>query len=114
MLLAGLLVWPADLTITTPSPLANGRDGRAYSQTLTAAGGTQPYTWALSAGSLPEGLALSPEGVVSGTPSKPRGAVFTVRCRDDAGAVAETKFRITIAPRGTALRGNLGGGASIR
>ena len=45
----------------------------AFSQTLAATGGTPPYTWSISSGTLPGGLQLnSTTGVISGTPS-PQG-----------------------------------------
>lgn len=47
--------------------LPSGVVGTAYSQTLTAAGGTGPYTW--SAVGLPAGLSLSAAGLLSGTPT---------------------------------------------
>jgi hypothetical protein len=38
--------------------------------TLTAVGGTGAYAWAITAGALPDGLALNPTtGVISGTPT---------------------------------------------
>ena len=37
-----------ELSIST-SALAGGQVGTAYNQTATAAGGTGPYTWAISA-----------------------------------------------------------------
>lgn len=50
--------------------------------TLTASGGTPPYTWSIAGGSTPApGLALSPSGVtagqISGTPSSNVGSPFT-------------------------------------
>ncbi|MBM3728587.1 MAG: hypothetical protein FJW40_24580 [Acidobacteria bacterium] len=41
--------------------------GTAYSTTLTAAGGSPPYTW--SATGLPTGLSISGGGVITGTPT---------------------------------------------
>jgi hypothetical protein len=52
--------------ITTPS-LASGAVGVAYSQTVSATGGTPPYHW--SAKGLPQGLNIDPtSGTISGTP----------------------------------------------
>jgi hypothetical protein len=48
--------------------LADAQGGVAYSDALRARGGLPPLTWELLSGSLPPGLAMSPDGVVSGTP----------------------------------------------
>ncbi|MDK4717725.1 putative Ig domain-containing protein, partial [Rhizobium sp. CNPSo 4039] len=42
----------------TPATLPGGVAGTAYSQTLTASGGTGSYTFSLASGSLPPGVAL--------------------------------------------------------
>ena len=56
----------ASLTIVT-STLPSGSPGTAYSSTqLQAAGGTAPYTWKKTT-TLPRGLKLSANGVLSGT-----------------------------------------------
>ena len=42
----------------------------AYSATLAASGGVSPYTWSLTSGTLPAGLALNAStGAITGTPS---------------------------------------------
>jgi len=46
------------LAITTSS-LPSGQVGTAYSATLVATGGTTPYTWSLTSGTLPAGLNLN-------------------------------------------------------
>ncbi|MDZ5637411.1 Ig-like domain-containing protein, partial [Janthinobacterium sp. GMG1] len=67
---------PATVTITvgaptvslTPASLPNAAAETPYSATLTATGGMAPYTYSVSAGSLPAGLSLnSATGVLSGT-----------------------------------------------
>jgi hypothetical protein len=58
---------PLALTTTT---LAKGKVGVAYSTTLKASGGVEPYSWKLSSGALPPGLSFSSAGVISGIPSK--------------------------------------------
>ena len=56
------------LQVTTVS-LPNGTNGAAYSQALAATGGQPPYGWSLISGSLPAGLTLAPNSVISGTPT---------------------------------------------
>jgi hypothetical protein len=46
---------PAGPTVTTAS-LPNGAQNVAYTATLAATGGTLPYTWSITSGSLPTGL----------------------------------------------------------
>ena len=56
--------------------------GSFYSFTLTAAGGTAPDTWSVSAGALPAGLSLTPSGTISGTPTAAPGTGFTLTLVD--------------------------------
>jgi len=88
------------LTITSTSPLPFGVTGVAYSQTLSASGGAPPYTWYLSAGTLPPGLSLSSAGVISGTPTSAGAFVFDVTVYDQlnypSSYVSKT-FSITVA-----------------
>ena len=57
------------LTVMAISPVPAATIGQAYNQTLTASGGTAPYTWTLTGGSLPSGLAgPTGAGVITGTP----------------------------------------------
>ncbi|AUD00425.1 putative Ig domain-containing protein [Spirosoma pollinicola] len=78
---------PASCTVCTvnltTSTLPNGQVGTAYSQTLTTTGGTTPYTYAVSTGTLPTGLTLNPTtGVISGTPTAATTSVFTIKVTD--------------------------------
>ncbi|NMG56547.1 Ig-like domain-containing protein [Aromatoleum aromaticum] len=59
---------------TKKDGLPTGTINQPYVALLTASGGTVPYTW--SAASLPTGLSVSAEGVVSGTPTV--GGTFDV------------------------------------
>ena len=70
------------LVITTTS-LPNAAEGVAYSQQLVASGGVAPYIWSLASGaSLPEGLSLSPAGVISGIPTTLGAVSFGVQVVD--------------------------------
>ncbi|WP_164931844.1 putative Ig domain-containing protein [Dyella sp. M7H15-1] len=75
----------------SPSTLPNGTVASAYSQTITASGGTSPYTYAIIAGALPAGLSLnSGSGTISGTPTA--GGTFTVTVQaTDAGSNTASK-----------------------
>ncbi|WP_180979490.1 putative Ig domain-containing protein [Janthinobacterium sp. AD80] len=84
---------PATVTITvgvptvtlTPTTVPAGAVGVAYSQNVTAANGTGPYTYAISAGSLPAGLSLNTAtGTLSGTPTAGGVFNFTVRATDSS------------------------------
>jgi hypothetical protein len=68
----------------TPSSINPGLVGSFYSQTFTATGGMAPHgSWTVASGTLPTGLSLNPTtGVLSGTPSNPGLASFTVRVND--------------------------------
>lgn len=92
------------LAISTSS-LADGAVGSAYSQTLTATGGTTPHTWALASGSLPAGMSLSSAGVISGTPTAAGAASFTVNVTDAATPAATASMalslNVTAAPAAT-------------
>jgi autotransporter-associated beta strand protein len=83
------------LGITTSS-LAAGTAGTAYSASLAATGGASPYAWAVTAGGLPDGLALSPEGVISGTPLGAMMSVFTVTVTDANGSTAVKQLSLAV------------------
>ena len=83
-------------TITTTT-LPNGTVGTAYNQTLIA-DGTAPITWSVTGGSLPDGLSLSEDGVLSGTPTAEtaeKDFTFTVTATNDAGSDSK-EFTLTI------------------
>jgi len=86
--------------VITSASLPADRIGVAYTQTLTASGGTPPYTWtALS--SLPAGLSLSSAGVISGTPTVAGTTTFSVLVADSATVASQTAnraFSITVEP----------------
>jgi hypothetical protein len=97
---------PAQLTITTNSPLPPGTVGSAYSLTFEASGGTGALSWAVVAGGLPAGLSLTAAtGMIAGTPTALGTFNFQVRVTDGAGQNSAPKtFSITIDPQGLTIR----------
>ncbi|MDX1744977.1 MAG: putative Ig domain-containing protein, partial [Halobacteriales archaeon] len=82
-------------TVSTTT-LSDGLEGSAYSQTLTASGGDGSYTWAVTVGSLPDGLNLdTATGEISGTPTVPGTFDFTVEVTS-AGLTGEAELSITV------------------
>ena len=74
-------------TVTCAYP--NGQVGVAYSSSLVATGGTPPYTYSISAGSLPSGLTLNPStGAITGTPTAAGSFSYTAKVVDAASIPA--------------------------
>lgn len=88
----------APLTIVSGSTLPPGSVGTAYSVTLSATGGTSPYTWAKTAGTLPTGLTLaSSTGAISGTPTVAGTYNFDITVYDSVGVATSKAFSITVS-----------------
>ncbi|MFI5117316.1 MAG: beta strand repeat-containing protein, partial [Terriglobales bacterium] len=86
------------LTVVTTS-LPSGTQNTAYNAMLAADGGVTPYTWSITAGSLPVGLHLNASsGAITGTPSGAGISNFTVQVTDFQLSTASAPLSITIAP----------------
>ena len=103
----------SSLTITTTT-LPAARVSAVYSQTLTATGGTSPYTWSVTSGTLPAGLTLSSSGVISGTPTTAGSNTISIKVTDSASPVATvTKSFVIQIPLGPGQSVTLASGQSI-
>ncbi|WP_180977433.1 putative Ig domain-containing protein [Janthinobacterium sp. ROICE36] len=97
-----LVVASATLSLT-PASLPNPTAEAAYTATLTAAGGTAPYTYSVASGSLPAGLSLNTAtGVLSGTTNVAGSFTFSLRASDSSTGVgapfsASNSYTVTIA-----------------
>ena len=95
---------PSPIVISSTA-LPNATVGQTYSGTFNATGGTAPYGWSLSSGSLPAGLTLSSAGAISGTPTT-SGVFSFAATATDSGSPAQTataSASITVAPSALAV-----------
>ncbi|HJQ38521.1 MAG TPA: putative Ig domain-containing protein [Thermoanaerobaculia bacterium] len=85
--------------LITPDALEPARVGTSYSDTLTATGGTAPYTFTVVSKSLPPGLILSLSGALSGTPTVAGVYSPTIRAMDVNGCTGDIHYcTIDVSP----------------
>lgn len=104
---------PASAITLAASPAVNLTVGVPFSTSLSASGGTGPYTYSLDTGSIPPGLSLS-GNTISGTPTQRGAYAFTIRATDSASASGVRAFSgsatnptLTIAPSSPSAAQNL-------
>ena len=92
-----LKVAAGPLAVTTHA-LPNGQVNSPYEATLTAAGGTAPYSWALTSGTLPAGLSLDAStGELTGSPTAAvSSAPLTFQVTDSASPAAKVSASLTL------------------
>ena len=95
----GVSVCP--IITVNPASLPNGSVGTPYSQTVSASGGTAPFTFSISSGALPTGLILNgATGAITGTPTTVGTFTFTITATDATGCTGSRLYTITIASPG--------------
>ena len=72
----------------------------AYNAAIVASGGAAPVSYQLTGGSLPDGLTLGANGIISGTPTTNAGSPYsiTVEATDGVGKKASKTFSLTVNP----------------
>jgi hypothetical protein len=79
-----------------PGALAAGTPNAAYSQQLTASGGTAPYAFELSSGGLPQGITLAGNGLLAGTTALAGNFNFTVKATDANGCFNTRAYTLNV------------------
>jgi hypothetical protein len=79
------------LTVDISGVPATAVVGEPYSGTIVASGGTSPYTFTLTEGSFPDGIALNTDGTITGTSTDVGDFNATVNVADSAGNVVTAK-----------------------
>jgi len=88
---------PGSLQISNGA-LAGATLDVAYSQSLAATGGSAPYHWSVTSGTLPVGLALNASsGLISGTPAAAGTSSFTVQVTDTSSPAKTASKSLGIA-----------------
>lgn len=82
--------------VLSPATLSGATVGTAYSQTVSASGGTAPYTFAVVSGTLPAGLTLEATGLLHGTPTTAGNSPFTLKATDAAGLNNTQQYTLTV------------------
>ena len=85
----------APLTISTTT-LPDAALGTSYSQSIAMANGTPAFTFKVTSGSLPAGLAMNSSGEISGTPTTAGSSTFTVQVTDGDGNTATQTLTLTV------------------
>ncbi|MFI7591591.1 fibronectin type III domain-containing protein [Micromonospora sp. NPDC049359] len=89
---------PPTLNFAPPPP---GKAYVPYQYQLTVTGGTSPFVWSVSSGSLPPGLSLDPvTGLLAGTPTASGTFPFTVRVTDSFDQSDTRAAQLVISPLG--------------
>ncbi|WP_369834708.1 autotransporter domain-containing protein [Cronobacter dublinensis] len=87
---------PTTVTIAPASgALPSATTGSAWSQTLSATGGSAPYTW--TAHGLPAGISLNPAtGALSGTPTTAGSFTFSVTAKEAGNVSATASYTLVV------------------
>jgi hypothetical protein len=87
---------------TTALPAVINSSSTVFTFALGAAGGARPYTWRVLSGTLPSGLTLSTDGVLSGTPrGVPNGnRTLFIEVSDATGGRAAQPLVLRLVPPG--------------
>jgi hypothetical protein len=83
------------LKITTVN-LPQGQLGNTYSEVFSATGGTTPYSWKISAGTPPTGIAMNANGDFAGMPTAVGTFNLNVMVTDANAKTAAGNFSVTV------------------
>ena len=96
---ANAITFPCPPIMLLPTILPAGIVNTPYNQTITASGGSAPYSFTMTAGTLPTGLSpITAGGVIAGTPTTAGTFTFTITATDDNGCTGLREYTLVINP----------------
>jgi hypothetical protein len=95
---SGLLAAQAPVLSVVDEPLPAIDAGAIFHAQLHARGGAPPYVWSVASGDLPDGVSLSPEGLLAGRPIKPGTFILTLKIEDSSHPAnsIEREFQVAV------------------
>ncbi len=85
-----------------PAALPGGLENIAYNNTVTASGGTAPYTFAVTSGSPPPGVNINAStGALSGSPTATGTFTFTITATDSHECTGALGYSVTVSGSST-------------
>ena len=93
-----LVVDAPEIAVIIPA-LPDGKVNAAFGPvTISADGGTEPYTFDLVSGELPDGMTLAGDGTLAGTPTEDGDFPLTIRATDAHGFEGIAEATLSIDP----------------
>ena len=86
---------PVTLKVSLIASLKQGRLGEKFDDHIKARGGCAPYTFKVT-GAFPEGLTLTPDGNITGTPTKEGKYPLSIAIADSAKNIATGKTELVV------------------
>ena len=94
-----LIATQVNITLS-PTSISNLQVGTTSNTTINASGGTSPYTFAVTSGSLPDGINLTTTSsttcTLSGTPTVANTFSFTIRATDANNNTGSQAYSVTV------------------
>lgn len=94
----------APAIVVTPATLPNATSGTPYALRLTASNAAARYSFTLTDGALPAGLALSADGDLTGTPTASGSFAFTLTARDANRQTSAANLSLAVDITALAIR----------
>lgn len=91
-----ILVRPCPEILLSPASLGGLVKGVACTKTVVASGGTAPYSFSVTAGTLPTGMTLSSTGVLSGATTGAGIWTFTITATDAQGCQGAKAYTLSV------------------